>query len=209
MICFVPRLRQQRSNKRIGLILDTSATLFRELGYDNTSTKHVADRAGIAVGSIYHWFPDKAALAAALAERYLEQLHSIVRAESAASRDASAADAIAALAWAVARMGVDQPAFVTLLSLAYAPNGANSAGDRLRRGLFDQFAAVIAAHDDSYDPESTRLIISAIVAVIHGALAEASRMEDATSRAAAMTEQQRVLTSYLAKRFPAPQRRAP
>ena len=53
-------------------MLDSFDELVGELGYDAVSTTMVADRAGVAVGSIYQFFPDKRALARALALRYLE-----------------------------------------------------------------------------------------------------------------------------------------
>lgn len=63
--------RQARGLARMESIIDTTEELFAELGYDATTTNLIASRAGISPGSLYQFFPNKQAIAAALAERYL------------------------------------------------------------------------------------------------------------------------------------------
>ena len=48
--------------------------MFEEVGYDAAPTNLVASRAEVPVGTLYRWFPDKAALAEALADRYLDEM---------------------------------------------------------------------------------------------------------------------------------------
>lgn len=63
---------QQRSADRLARILDAGAALLDEAGYELLSTRAVADRAGVPIGSVYRFFPNKRALVDALAERNLE-----------------------------------------------------------------------------------------------------------------------------------------
>ena len=63
---------QQRSADRLARILDAGAALLDETGYEQLSTRAVADRAGMPIGSVYRFFPNKRALVDALAERNLE-----------------------------------------------------------------------------------------------------------------------------------------
>ncbi|MEU0130981.1 MULTISPECIES: TetR/AcrR family transcriptional regulator [unclassified Streptomyces] len=63
---------QQRSADRLARILDAGAGLLDESGYEQLSTRAVADRAGVPIGSVYRFFPNKRALVDALAERNLE-----------------------------------------------------------------------------------------------------------------------------------------
>ncbi|MFF5898527.1 TetR/AcrR family transcriptional regulator [Streptomyces argenteolus] len=63
---------QQRSADRLARILDAGAVLLDETGYELLSTRAVADRAGVPIGSVYRFFPNKRALVDALAERNLE-----------------------------------------------------------------------------------------------------------------------------------------
>ncbi|WP_249416644.1 TetR/AcrR family transcriptional regulator [Streptomyces sp. TS71-3] len=64
---------QRRSVARLGRILDACAELLDEVGYDGLSTRAVAERAGVAVGSVYRFFGNKRAMADALAARNLER----------------------------------------------------------------------------------------------------------------------------------------
>ncbi|WP_026117984.1 TetR/AcrR family transcriptional regulator [Nocardiopsis alkaliphila] len=58
---------------RVQRMLDCCAELLDEVGYDNLSTTRIAERAGVAIGSIYQFFPDKKAITQALGLRFLDQ----------------------------------------------------------------------------------------------------------------------------------------
>ncbi|WKD37510.1 TetR/AcrR family transcriptional regulator [Streptomyces xanthophaeus] len=64
---------QQRSADRLARILDACAELLDETGYDNLSTRAVAQRAGVPIGSVYRFFGNKRAMAIALAHRNLDR----------------------------------------------------------------------------------------------------------------------------------------
>ncbi|HEV2780338.1 MAG TPA: TetR/AcrR family transcriptional regulator [Actinophytocola sp.] len=53
-------------------MLEACAALIEELGYDGVTTTLIAERAGVAVGSLYQFFPDKRAVVQALTQRNLE-----------------------------------------------------------------------------------------------------------------------------------------
>ncbi|MCX5139257.1 MULTISPECIES: TetR/AcrR family transcriptional regulator [unclassified Streptomyces] len=63
---------QQRSAERLARILDACAELLDETGYEQLSTRAVAVRAGVPIGSVYRFFSNKRALADALARRNLD-----------------------------------------------------------------------------------------------------------------------------------------
>ncbi|MFC0429298.1 TetR/AcrR family transcriptional regulator [Kutzneria buriramensis] len=64
---------QQRSAQRVERMLEACASLIEELGYDGVTTTLIAERAGVAVGSLYQFFPDKRAVVQALTLRNLER----------------------------------------------------------------------------------------------------------------------------------------
>lgn len=66
------RPQQARSQERVKQILDVSEQMFLELGYEATTTRAIAARAEVSVGSLYQFFPDKEAILKALAMRYLQ-----------------------------------------------------------------------------------------------------------------------------------------
>jgi AcrR family transcriptional regulator len=66
--------RQERSRIRYDAVLDTASKLFSEKGFEATTTNDIAERAGMAVGSLYQYFENKEAIAEALAARYVDAL---------------------------------------------------------------------------------------------------------------------------------------
>ncbi|WP_327159287.1 TetR/AcrR family transcriptional regulator [Streptomyces tubercidicus] len=53
-------------------ILDACAEVLEEAGYEELSTRAVAGRAGVPIGSVYRFFPHKRAMTEALARRNLD-----------------------------------------------------------------------------------------------------------------------------------------
>ena len=64
--------KQARSQERVKQILDVAEQLFLEMGYESTTTRAIATRAKVSVGSLYQFFPDKEAILKALAIRYMQ-----------------------------------------------------------------------------------------------------------------------------------------
>ena len=61
---------QRRSRERVERILAVATGLIAAQGSDALRMAEVAAKAGISIGSLYQYFPDKAAIIRALAERY-------------------------------------------------------------------------------------------------------------------------------------------
>ncbi|MEU6984431.1 TetR family transcriptional regulator [Streptomyces sp. NPDC046324] len=85
---------QQRSAERLARILDACAELLDETGYEQLSTRAVAARAGVPIGSVYRFFGNKRAMADALAHRNLDRYAARIGARLAAAGRADAFSAI-------------------------------------------------------------------------------------------------------------------
>ncbi len=64
---------QRRSARRVERMLDACAELLDEAGYEALSTTRIAERAGVAIGSVYQFFPDKRAITQELTRRNVEE----------------------------------------------------------------------------------------------------------------------------------------
>jgi AcrR family transcriptional regulator len=64
---------QRRSTQRVDRMLDVCARLLDEVGYEALTTKAIAEQAGISIGSVYQYFPDKRSMVRSLAVRYLDE----------------------------------------------------------------------------------------------------------------------------------------
>jgi AcrR family transcriptional regulator len=62
---------QERSRLTVERILDAAARIFHEQGYAGATTNDIADEAGLSIGSLYQYFPNKDALLAALTKRHI------------------------------------------------------------------------------------------------------------------------------------------
>ncbi|MBB5193380.1 AcrR family transcriptional regulator [Silvimonas terrae] len=70
--------RQARSQLMVETILQATARVLSERGYAATNTNAVAERAGVSVGSVYQYFPNKDALINALHERHVLQMETLI-----------------------------------------------------------------------------------------------------------------------------------
>jgi AcrR family transcriptional regulator len=70
--------RQDRSVATVQAIYDATIQVLLKNGPDRLTTVRVAQRAGVSVGTLYQYFPNKRALLLAVLERHLEQMAKIV-----------------------------------------------------------------------------------------------------------------------------------
>lgn len=70
---------QKRSLAMVEALLDATARVLRRDGYDRASTNRIAKVAGVSVGSLYQYFPNKEALVAALVARHNREMLQLLR----------------------------------------------------------------------------------------------------------------------------------
>lgn len=120
------RPRQQRARATVETILDAAARILETGGIERFNTNRVAERAGVSVGSLYQYFPNKQALARALIERLMCDAEAARPPELAAGSAAVLEEGVAAaVAWHLHVHG-SRPAFHRRLHLlareVLAPN---------------------------------------------------------------------------------------
>jgi AcrR family transcriptional regulator len=64
--------------RRFHTILDAGGAVFVERGVDGATMEDIAGRAGTSIGSLYQFFPNKAALVDGLVERYLDRARALL-----------------------------------------------------------------------------------------------------------------------------------
>lgn len=77
----VPRKkpRQRRAQETVEALLTATAQLLDEEGYEQLNTNQIARRAGVSIGSLYQYYPNKEALVFALVERLADRQYAIVK----------------------------------------------------------------------------------------------------------------------------------
>jgi AcrR family transcriptional regulator len=72
------RPRQQRAQATLEAILEAAAGLIARDGYPGLTTNKVAERAGVSIGSLYQYFPNKEAILVALLERHMSAIAPVI-----------------------------------------------------------------------------------------------------------------------------------
>jgi AcrR family transcriptional regulator len=102
--------RQERARATNEAILEATAHILVERGWARLTTNHVAERAGVSIGSVYQYFPSKDALVAALVDRHVDRITSIVATEMARAVDLPFAEATTRIVTAIVRAQLVEPA---------------------------------------------------------------------------------------------------
>jgi AcrR family transcriptional regulator len=102
--------KQARAHATLEAILEATAHLLVELGYERATTNAIARRAGVSIGSLYQYFPNKEALLTALCERHMTEMLAFLIGEIEALRGRALDDAIRALVKALLRAHAVAPA---------------------------------------------------------------------------------------------------
>jgi AcrR family transcriptional regulator len=69
---------QARSRATVEALVEATARILVDQGFDKASTNRIAERAGVSVGSLYQYFPSKEALVLAVAERHNREIMQVV-----------------------------------------------------------------------------------------------------------------------------------
>ncbi len=65
--------KQRRSRETVEAVVEAAAQVFEMHGYAAGTTNRIAARAGVSIGTLYQYFPNKESLAVALLERHLAE----------------------------------------------------------------------------------------------------------------------------------------
>ncbi|NPU94469.1 MAG: TetR/AcrR family transcriptional regulator [Gammaproteobacteria bacterium] len=71
--------RQKRSRATVDAIIEAGFICVAEKGTDDTTTRHIADKAGISVGSLYEYFTNKEAIYDAMNQRFVEEVVAMIQ----------------------------------------------------------------------------------------------------------------------------------
>ncbi|WP_460063934.1 TetR family transcriptional regulator [Streptomyces sp. YKOK-I1] len=187
---------QRRSAERLTRILDACADLLDEVGYDALSTRAVAQRAGVPIGSVYRFFGNKRQMADALAQRNLERWSERVteRLEGARHGDWRAAmDAVLDEYLAMKRTA---PGFSLVDFGNQIPVGARQAEPNHR--VADRLTDLLSAYlDRTPDDDLRRTFLIAVETA--DTLVQLAFRVDPEGDAKVIAEMRELLRAYLAR----------
>ena len=194
--------QQSRSQKRVTQILEAAARVFGEVGYEAASTTAIAKQAKTSVGSLYRFFPDKAAIFQALASFYMDRVREVF------SEMLSSLNCDLPISLVIDRIidtyyddFLSQPGFrAVLLDYHFSPT-ATAIVENINREIEPYFEAFFAARAPEMEPEQIKLI-STVTVEACCVLEFVSSQADETLRAKLRAEEKKLLVAYLKIYFP-------
>ncbi|MGD0648184.1 MAG: TetR/AcrR family transcriptional regulator [Acidobacteriaceae bacterium] len=158
---------QARSNASVDAILQATLQVLTSVGKERLTTTRVAARAGVSVGTLYQYFPNKSALLQAALRRHMDQVRTAIETVCEQHQSESLLDMGTALVFAfLAAKMQSVKASAALYAVSSDVDGAaiaKAAGHRSRRAIVELFAT--AREPLTKDPE---LIATAVVSALNG-----------------------------------------
>jgi AcrR family transcriptional regulator len=171
--------KQTRSLQRFNLILDSAARVFEEIGYEAASTEVIAERAQTSIGSLYRFFPDKAAIAYALAEKYAEQMQAMCTEYlKSISVFCPLEQIISDTVDAFDSFYTSQPGCRTIMLQSLASEELQAVNKRADSQIIEELDNFFALRKPDVDPSSRRLAILVSIEIANALQLWALKQED-------------------------------
>lgn len=192
--------RQERSREKLRRSLDAADHLLASEGAPALSTTRIAELAGISVGSVYQYFPDKDAIAEALAVRYWGSFQELVAAVSARDEQEHLEDPIGAIVETLADAFRGAPAFRALWFGGLRTERVRDATRPTRTAVGASVERMLAEHWPQTTLEDRYAVARMLVLTGDGLLREAFRV-DPDGDPELLVETRRMLEAYAVERL--------
>ena len=190
--------KQQRGKDRVEKILDAAAAVFDEVGYAAATTHLIAAQAGTAIGSLYQFFPDKAAIFKAMELRHAERVKvmwSQVDIPTIAQLPLQAM--IHILATAVAELFEQPVSRVVFVQFYIAREIFQSIDESMTQEAINFMAAILAKRNPALPQAQNHLLAEVCVHSSNAVMLAALRSSDLEHRQRLTQQIEELLVSYL------------
>ncbi|MFF3013721.1 TetR family transcriptional regulator [Streptomyces sp. NPDC057939] len=196
----MPKRRQARGERRMVEILDASAVVFARSGYEKATTIAIAAEAGISPGSLYQFFANKAAIAQALADRFVTQLRAAHQEafDTTHHTDTALDTVVDRMVDPIIAFNVANPGFKALFARPDMPAGLTDAARPIQSALLARVEALIAARAPELPLPERALTARVAIQIFQSMIPLVVAAEDGPEREAVVRELKRALRRYLA-----------
>jgi AcrR family transcriptional regulator len=156
---------QQRSSATVEAILEATIQVLLKEGKQRLTTTRVADRAGVSVGTLYQYFPNKSSLLQATLRRHMDEIEETIRQVCSEQRGKPIAKMVAALidAFFAAKMR-DPKISAALYSVSSDVDGWRIAQQTSRRALKEIVAMLETAPEPlTKEPEMIAAMLQSMM----------------------------------------------
>lgn len=189
--------QQERSRRQVGNLLDAAAQVFAEVGYEAATTNLIAEQAGASIGSLYQFFPNKAAIFRALTERHHAQLRAlfdqVLRIEGVQQPLQEWIDTVIDAIWGLTQ---SNRGFIQTMISQRSPELVAQENALISENVA-RIEALLAARAPGLDSARRTLLATISVEVVNGLLLRAAMSEPHFGEQV-LAETKRLLLVYLA-----------
>ena len=130
------RPRQLRAQSTVAAILDAVSRILARDGIGAVTTNRIAEVAGVSIGSVYQYFPDKQAIYAALHERHADSMARLIESTLVAHAGRPPQKVLQALVETLVDAHAAEPQLhLVLAEVPHRAEGARSLAARLAGAL--------------------------------------------------------------------------
>jgi AcrR family transcriptional regulator len=148
-------------------MIDAAARVLRRHGYARTTTNLVAEVAGVSVGSLYQYFPNKESLVAALHERHAHELIGVLDTALAGASGRSLDETVEALIRATMDAHLLDPELHRVLEGEVPELDRFDGVDELDAAIVAKVRALLTAHRARIAPTDLDLAAQVVVQIVH------------------------------------------
>lgn len=140
--------RQARARQRVDALIDAAAQEIADRGLLETTTNHIAARAGVSIGSLYQYFEDKNDLVTMLVRRLSSEIAEAAQATLATSIAADVHTVVRQLLGTALNMVDERPALYLELARNWQMQGTLTVIESLETHLMDAWGRYLLHHHD-------------------------------------------------------------
>jgi AcrR family transcriptional regulator len=185
--------QQTRSLETVDAIVTAAARILAANGWAGFTTNAVAERAGVSIGSLYQYFPNKAALVFAIKRRHFADLQRVIETACDSAAELSLHGRVERLVSGMIEAHAIDPALHRVLEEEVPPDTTAPELESPYAAMQHQLTSLIRRKATKAQRDVVaRLTLSAIEGAVHGA----ARNGDVTSQVFAR-ELTRLVYAYL------------
>jgi AcrR family transcriptional regulator len=190
------RPRQARAQERVERILDTAEQVFAEMGFGSATTNQIAQQAGTSIGSLYEFFPNKEALARALADRYITRIGPVYDTLLVDEPSLLGSDLVIRIVESLDQYFREHPGAIPVLNGRLTSPELAAAGERLQGAMVAGIDRLLAVRRPDIAAEHRITVASVIAEVTRSMLVMADQVP-LSRRRVVVRETERLVIGYL------------
>jgi AcrR family transcriptional regulator len=189
--------KQRRALETFDAVLDAVMRILKREGAAAVTTNHIAEVAGVSIGSLYQYFPDKRAIFHALHSRHIEQIDQLIERTLVAHACSALEELVKALMEAMIEIheGAPELYHALMTEVPHSSGGKQAFAVRLHGVFLLAIAARVNQLKKHHDPLKTAFVVAHMIDSLSHAVV--LRRPQGLSRSDLKKEAVRAVLAYL------------